>query len=185
MRQWPSRPASPTWWCASARSTSGPACASAAADAPAPRLRRSWRTTPRSDCSLPRRGSALHAAALHVDVRSDQRGLRPDCRCRPRTRGQQSRCVVLPAPDHAGRPPEFALDRRTRAATAGLLSGKRRRSRAGGDQRRTRPGPSAAAGGDHRGRPGRGLRGRDDDQLLPRGHHRAPGDGRGRRKAMA
>ena len=40
-------------------------------------------------------------------------------------------------------------------------------------------------GGDHRGRAGRGVRRRDDDQLLPRRHHRAAGDGRGRREALA
>ena len=72
------------------------------------------------------------------------------------TRGQQPRRVVLPASDHAGRPPEFALDHRTGSATARLLPGKRRRRRAGDHQRRTRPRPAAAAGDHHRGRPGRG-----------------------------
>ena len=42
-----------------------------------------------------------------------------------------------------------------------------------------------AARGDHRGRAGRGLRRRGDDELLPRGHHRAAGDGCRRRQALA
>ena len=41
-------------------------------------------------------------SALHVDVRGDQRGLRPDRRGRPGPRGHQPRRVVLRAADHAG-----------------------------------------------------------------------------------
>ena len=52
------------------------------------------------------------------------------------------------------------------------------------------PAPSAretspAPRGDHRRGAGCGRRRRDDDELLPRGHHRPAGDGRGRRKALA
>ena len=41
--------------------------------------------------------------------------------------GDQPERLVLPAADHAGGPPELALDRRAGAAPAGLLPGERRR----------------------------------------------------------
>ncbi len=42
-------------------------------------------------------------------------------------RGDEPRCLVLPAPDHARGPPELAVDRRAGAAAARLLPGERRR----------------------------------------------------------
>ncbi len=124
-------------------------------------------------------------SALHVDVRRHQRGLRQDLGRRPRPRGPQSRRVVLRAPHHTRGPPELAVDHRAGAATARLLPGERRRRRAGRHQCRARTRPAPAAGGDHRGGAGRGLRRRGDDKLLPRRHHRSARDGRGRRKAVA
>ena len=61
---------------------------------------------------------AMHAQRYMSTYGVDQRRLRPHRRRRPRTCGQQPRRVVLPASDHAGRPPEFPLDHRTRSATA-------------------------------------------------------------------
>ncbi len=91
-------------------------------------------------------GSVGRAAcpALHVDLRSHQRGLRPDLRRRPRPRGTQPRRVVLRAADHARGPPELTVGHRTRAAASRLLPGKRRRRRDGRHQRRAcaRPAPS-------------------------------------------
>ena len=46
--------------------------------------------------------------------------------------------------------------------------------------RRARPRPAPAARGDHRRGAGRGRRRRDDDELLPRRHHRPARDGCGR-----
>ncbi len=54
-------------------------------------------------------------------------------------------------PDHAGRPSEFPLDRRAGAAAARLLPGKRRRSRDGHNQPRTRARPAPATGADRGG----------------------------------
>ena len=64
---------------------------------------------------------------LHARVRRDQRRLRPLHGRRPPSRGDQPERVVLPAADHARRPPGVALDRRAGAAAARLLSGERRR----------------------------------------------------------
>ena len=66
--------------------------------------------------------------SLHGRVRRDQRRLRPLHGRRPPSRGDQPERVVLPAADHARRPPAVALDRRAGAAPARLLSGERRGS---------------------------------------------------------
>ena len=68
--------------------------------------------------------------ALHARVRREERRLRPLHRRRAQARGDQPRGVVLPAPDHARRPPGVAVDRRAHPAQARLLPGERRRCRA-------------------------------------------------------
>ena len=169
-----------------------------------PRVQRTLRVpVRRRDGAADRRDSAVHGElravrlddacgvggtarpALHVDLRRHQRGLRPDLRRRPRTRGAQSRRVVLRTADHHRGPPELAVDHRAGAAPARLLPGERRRRRDRHHQRRARAGSSPAPRGDHRRGAGCGRRRRDDDELLPRRHHRPAGDGRGRRKALA
>jgi hypothetical protein len=88
------------------------------------------------------------------------------------------RRVVLRTTDHARGPSELAVGHRTRATAARLLPGKRWRRRGGhhsAERARDSPTPAVITAR-YRG----GRRGRDDDELLPRRHHRSTGDGRGR-----
>ncbi len=78
-------------------------------------------------------------APVHGAVRSHERRLRADRGRRPRPRRDESRRVVLRAPDHDGRPPGVALDHRAGAPVARLLPGERRRCRGCRDLGRTRP----------------------------------------------
>jgi hypothetical protein len=81
--------------------------------------------------------------------------------------------------DHPGRTPGFALDLRT-AALARLLPGIRWRSGDGYHLGRARARPAPETGDDQGRFPGHCRGPAKHDLLLPRRHHRATGDGRGR-----
>ena len=88
-----------------ARSTSGPGGGSAN---PTPRSRRATsgaQLVPARTGSTRRRRCTPLVPALHEQVRRHQRGLRPLVGRRPQARGDQPERVVLPAADHARRPP--------------------------------------------------------------------------------
>ena len=144
-RRWRWRRAPPRSWCATGRSTSARACASATSGrsvtAMPPWL--SWYApygllTPAVVGGAPR-------PPLHARLRRHQRGLRSHRGGRPQARGDEPRRLVLRAADHARGPSGVALDRRAGPAAARLLPGERRRRRAGGHLGRARPRPAPAA----------------------------------------
>ena len=133
-RRWRSRPVWPTWWSATAASTSAPGSGSARC-----RSRRTPRSTPTASTtrwSYPQglthagRDGGDAGAPLHARVRRHVGGLRPGRGRRPQARRHQPERVLLRQADHARGPPGLADDRRA-AAPARLLPGERRR---GGDR---------------------------------------------------
>ena len=179
----PSRPAWPGRWSATARSTNGPAAGSdrSHGGGGAPRVDAGWHypmglATPAAMVAMVARRYLHDYGATTDDFGRVAVAARRHAATNPAR-------VVLRAADHPGRAPGVALDRRA-AAAARLLPGERRRGRAGGDLGVPGPGPAPAAGRDPRRGAGERARPVHDDQLLPRRHGGAAGDGRGRAAAV-